>query len=66
MRIDPDSVDTNIVIFAVDDAPTLVSRLADRVELLAIDAHRVRAVTHLEVTSADIQTALEAIAELVG
>ena len=66
VRIDPDSVDTNIVIFAVDDAPTLVSRLADRVELLAIDAHRVRAVTHLEVTSADIQTALEAIAELVG
>jgi len=58
VRIDPDSVDTNIVIFAVDDAPTLVSRLADRVELLAIDAHRVRAVTHLEVTSADIQTAL--------
>jgi len=66
VRIDPDSVDTNIVIFAVDDAPTLVSRLADRVELLAIDAHRVRAVTHLEVTSADIQTAIEAIAELAG
>ena len=66
VRIDPVSVDTNIVIFAVDDAPALVLRLADRVELLAIDAHRVRAVTHLEVTSADIQTALEAIAELVG
>ena len=66
VRIDPASVDTNIVIFAVDDAPALVLRLADRVELLAIDAHRVRAVTHLEVTSADIQTALEAIAELVG
>ena len=64
--IDPASVDTNIVIFAVDDAPALVLRLAGRVELLAIDAHRVRAVTHLEVTSADIQTALEAIAELVG
>jgi len=66
VRIDPAAVDTNIVIFAVDDAPAIVSRLADRVELLAIDAHRVRAVTHLEVTSADIQTALEAIAELVG
>jgi threonine aldolase len=66
VRIDPASVDTNIVIFAVDDAPALVSRLADRVELLAIDAHRVRAVTHLEVTSADIQTALEAIAEQLG
>jgi len=66
VRIDPAAVDTNIVIFAVDDAPALVLRLADRVELLAIDAHRVRAVTHLEVTSADIQTALEAVAELVG
>ena len=66
VRIDPASVDTNIVIFAVDDAPALVSRLVDRVELLAIDARHVRAVTHLEVTSADIQTALEAIAELVG
>ena len=64
--IDPASVDTNIVIFAVDDAPALVSRLGDRVELLAIDRHRVRAVTHLEVTGPDIQTALEAIAELVG
>jgi threonine aldolase len=66
VRIDPASVDTNIVIFAVDDAAALVSRLADRVDVLAIDAHRVRAVTHLEVTSADIQTAIEAIAELAG
>jgi threonine aldolase len=66
VRIDPASVDTNIVIFAVDDAAALVSRLADRVDVLAIDAHRVRAVTHLEVTSADIQTAIDAIAELAG
>src|SRR5207248_2501154 len=66
VRIDPAVVETNIVVFAVDDAPGLVSRLAESVELLAIDAHRVRAVTHLEVTATDIQTALGAIAELVG
>jgi len=66
VRIDPEVVETNIVIFAVDDAPGLVSSLAERVELLAIDAHRVRAVTHFEVTSTDIQSALEAIAELAG
>jgi threonine aldolase len=55
-------VETNIVIFEVADAPALVQRLTDRVELWAPDSRRVRAVTHLDVSAADIELALEAIA----
>ena len=60
--LDVSTVETNIVIFAVDDAPGLVARLADRVELQAFDAHRVRAVTHLDVSRADVERAVAAIA----
>ena len=66
VRLDPASVETNIVIFEVEDAPGLVDRLADRVELQAIDAGRVRAVTHLDVGRADVDRALEAFAEALG
>ena len=62
VRLDVSTVETNIVIFAVDDAPGLVARLADRVELQAFDAHRVRAVTHLDVSRADVERAVAAIA----
>jgi threonine aldolase len=65
-RIDPHAVETNIVIFEVEDAPSLVARLAERVELGALDAHRVRAVTHLDVGDADIEHALEALAAELG
>jgi threonine aldolase len=61
--VDPAAVETNIVIFEVDDAPALVTRVSDRVELWAVDAHRVRAVTHLDVTADDVDRALEAISE---
>ena len=63
VEIDPAKVDTNIVIFSVDDAPGLVGRVADRVELQAFAAHRVRAVTHLDVSRADVERALEALAQ---
>jgi threonine aldolase len=62
VRIDVGAVETNIVLFDVDDAPGLVARLADRVELQAFGAHRVRGVTHLDVSHADIERALEAFA----
>jgi len=62
VSLDPATVETNIVIFSVDDAPGLVARMADRVELQAFDAHRVRAVTHLDVSRADVERALEAFA----
>lgn len=59
--IDPAAVETNIVIFEIEDARGFVSRLAERVELVAIDAGRVRAVTHLDVAREEIERALEEI-----
>jgi threonine aldolase len=66
VRVDPAAVETNIVIFEVDDAPALVERVADRVELWAVDVHRVRAITHLDVTVRDIDRALEVISKELG
>ena len=62
VQLDPASVETNIVIFHVEDARALVARIADRVEVQAFDAHRVRAVTHLDVTREDVERALEVFA----
>jgi threonine aldolase len=61
VTLDPAAVQTNIVIFTVDDARGLARRLADRVELTVVDAKRLRAVTHLDVGAADIDRALAAI-----
>ena len=66
VRLDPATVQTNIVIFEVDDAPGLVARLADLVELQAIDAHRLRAVTHLDVDRAGVEQALAAFSEALS
>jgi threonine aldolase len=66
VRLDPADVETNIVIFEVDDARALVRRIADRVELQAPDARRVRAVTHLDVSRADVERALDAFAGELG
>jgi threonine aldolase len=63
VSIDVEAVETNIVLFDVADAPGLVRRLADRVELQAFGPHRVRAVTHLDVSRADVDRALEAFAD---
>jgi threonine aldolase len=62
VEIDAAAVETNIVIFAVPDAPGLCARVAEQVELIALGSHEVRAVTHLDVGRADVETALEAIA----
>jgi threonine aldolase len=66
VEIDVEAVETNIVLFDVPDAPGLVQRLADRVELQAFGARRVRAVTHLDVSRADIDRALSAFADELG
>jgi threonine aldolase len=63
VRIDPAAVETNIVLFDVEDAPALVARVAEDVELFALDAHRVRAVTHLDVSGEGIQRALVALGQ---
>ena len=61
VEIDAATVETNIVIFAVPDAPAFCQALRrDDVVLLALDDRRVRAVTHLDVDDAGIERALAA------
>jgi threonine aldolase len=62
VSIDPERVETNIVLFGVPDAPALVQALDGQVELLAADATHVRAVTHLDVDEREIEQALAAVA----
>ena len=65
ISIDPATVDTNIVIFEVADAFGVVGKLwQEGVELSPLDAHRVRAVTHLDVDRKGIERALEACRRL--
>jgi threonine aldolase len=66
IALDPEAVETNIVIFAVEDAPALAARLADRVELSVMGPRTLRAVCHLDVDAADVDSALEAIAAELG
>jgi threonine aldolase len=62
VEIDPATVETNIVIFDVPDALGLIKALAGEVELSPADGgRRVRAVTHLDVSRADIDLALTKI-----
>jgi threonine aldolase len=70
LALDPDSVQTNIVIFSV--APSGLSsaeflkRIADRVLAVPVDALRVRMVTHLDVDRADVGRALRAVEEVLS
>jgi threonine aldolase len=62
VRIDADRVETNIVIFEVDDAPALVGKLWDAgVQVTPLGPHRIRCVTHLDVDRAGIDRALTAL-----
>ena len=58
VRVDPVTVETNIVMFEVDDAQQLTRRLAPEVDLQPLDGRRIRAVTHLDLTTHDIDRAL--------
>jgi threonine aldolase len=50
VEIDPATVETNILVFAVPDAPAFCAALReDDVIMIALDGRRVRAVTHLDV-----------------
>jgi threonine aldolase len=64
IKLDPAEVETNIVFFELTgalDAPTAVERLLSHgVRVGAMGARTVRAVTHLDVTSAGIDHALAA------
>jgi threonine aldolase len=62
IAIDPDDVQTNIVIFGVEDAPRTAAALAaEGLELLVVDKHHLRAVTHLGTTRDHVDTALKVI-----
>jgi len=66
-RLDPATVQTNIVIFEVDDAAGLVARAAvEGVEISVFGPRTVRAVTHLDVSGADVERALEVFGGLLG
>ncbi len=71
LTLDPPHVDTNIVIFRVSaewgTAAELAAELKDRgVLMMAFARQKVRAVTHLDVTRADVQRACEALREAVA
>ncbi len=62
ITLDPDSVETNIVIFEVVDAPGFVADLEEQgVRMGAVGPRSVRAVTHLDVDAEAVQRALEAV-----
>ena len=62
VTIDPDDVETNIVIFEHDEPERLCASLKERGVIMgAVGGRRVRAVTHLDVDADGVQTALEAL-----
>jgi threonine aldolase len=66
VKIDPASVETNIVIFEVPDAAALIGAVAGEVELSrAGGPRRARAVTHMDVSRAEVEKALTVIAAAV-
>lgn len=71
LRLARETVDSNIVIFDVAgtglDAETFMARLAARgVRLGALSATRLRAVTHLDVTSAQVENAARAVRDIAA
>ena len=65
--LDPSKVETNIVIFDVDDAPKRWVELAEAgVEVTPVGPTRLRAVTHLDVDRTGIERALDAFRGVLG
>ena len=66
VEVDPASVETNIVVFEVPDAPAFCAALeADGVRMGPLGARIVRAVTHLDVDADGIEQAIAAAARAV-
>jgi threonine aldolase len=65
--IDPSLVETNIVIFEVEDpAGVVAALLAEGVEMTQMGPGRIRAVTHMDVDRAGIERALEALRKVLA
>jgi threonine aldolase len=64
--VDVDEPETNMVFFAVDDARGLCAALErDGVRMGAVGPRRVRAVTHLDVSTADVDRAIGVVRDIV-
>ena len=69
VRLDPLAVETNLVFFDLTgalDAPTAVERLLEQGVGWAHRPRTIRAVTHLDVSAAQIERALEAARAVFG
>ena len=55
------------MIFETSDAPTRARELSERgIDIGALDDRRIRAVTHMEVDRAGVETALRVMREVFG
>jgi threonine aldolase len=67
VTLDPDEVETNIVIFEIDDPDGLCDALERLdVRMGVVGERRVRAVTHLDVDAEGVQLAVQAVQRVVG
>jgi threonine aldolase len=67
VELDPTTVETNIVVFAVPDAAAFAAALAaEDVEMSQFGPTRMRAVTHLDVDDEGIDRALAVAAQALG
>jgi threonine aldolase len=70
VKLDPATVETNLVFFDLTgalDAPTVVERLLARgIRVGAMGARSIRAVTHLDVSAAQVEQTLEAARAVLG
>jgi threonine aldolase len=67
VRLDPETVETNLIFFHLQPGPLTASDLIERLRRRGIlcgksGQYAIRAVTHLDVTAADVQQAIEAVA----
>jgi threonine aldolase len=63
--VDPQTVDTNIVLVETDDAPAFVARCRDEGVLVgAVGAREIRLVTHLDISRADAENAAAVLSKI--
>ena len=67
VEVDPEAVETNIVVFAVPDAQAVAAELRRAgIDLLVVDGRRLRAVTYLGIDRARIREAASLIRAAVA
>ncbi len=71
LSLRPDQVDTNIVIFEVDPGSGTAAEMVERLKqhgvlMLAVAPQRIRAVTHLDVTKADVERTGDVLRQVAG